>query len=271
MNLNHSQRFAGRLARQAVGDFYPGPRLMPHSVLRAMDPLFALAFDAIPKGGEQLTNSLNDMLLGRPDGPLMLASWCSVRGGEIPHCDIRQLAQLLNKPWPNQPQNRGELMAWLLPRASITGKCFLSVAGRRSDEAIIPAERFGMGLALTWVLCKLPEFIRDDKFPLPISDLKKAGLTLDELKLGVRTPAIDRFLATEARWANELLNEGLTLRNHLGARLRRGLRAAIVRSRLLLDQVEDPQLDIFRTPPKLNAATRYYSAWRGLMGVKPRP
>lgn len=271
MNLGHSQRFAGRLARQAVGDFYPGPRLMPHAVLHAMDPLLVFAFSTVPQGGDELAASTEAMLRGRPDGPMMLALWGSVRTGEIPHQDLRELLELMQCSWPDCPKNRGELLAWLMPRASAIGRCLLSIAGHRSDDAIAPAERLGVGLALTWALARLPAFVRAGRFPFPLSDLEKCGLSIEELQQGVRTPAIDRFLATEARWANEMLDQGLGLNRHLGARLRRGLRAAVVRARRILDQVDDPRNDIFRRPPRLAWLTRWYCAWRGLIGVKPRP
>ncbi|RMH00930.1 MAG: hypothetical protein D6702_12670, partial [Planctomycetota bacterium] len=106
--------------------------------------------------------------------------------------------------------------------------------------------------------------------------LERAGLERAELEQRVRTPAVDAFLRQEAAWARTLLDEGLDLRAHLGGRLRRGVRAVVIRSRRLLSQVEDPRRDPFLHPPRLSVPQRWACALRALAGIRraraePRP
>ncbi|MDP6942033.1 MAG: squalene/phytoene synthase family protein [Planctomycetota bacterium] len=269
MNLGHARRYSSRLAKELAGDFYPGPVLMPHSVLRAMEPFFAFALGPARLGDPNFEASTEAMLRGRPDGPLLLALWASISVGEVSAKDIRDILRLFPAPLPDRPQNRGELLAFLLPRVAPVASGMLSIGGRRTPEARPPAERLGLGLTLTGILAQLPQHLAADRFPLPLSDLEKCQVTLDELKNGIQTASVQRFLATETRWARQLLDEGLSLRPHLGARLRRGVRAVVVRSRKLLEQIEDPNHDFFRRAPSLGTSLRWGSAFRAMLGVKP--
>ncbi|HJM38856.1 MAG TPA: squalene/phytoene synthase family protein [Planctomycetota bacterium] len=269
MNLGHARRYSSRLAKELAGDFYPGPVLMPHSVLRAMEPFLAFALGPAREKNDGFSASTEAMLRGRPDGPLLIALWSSMAAGEVPAKDIRDILRLFPEPLPNCPKNRGELLAFLLPRVAPVASGMLAIGGRRTPEARPPAERLGLGLALTGILVQLPKHLAAGCFPLPTSDLEKCQVTLEELKLGVQTAPVQRFIATEARWARQLLDEGLSLRPHLGARLRRGLRAVVVRSRKLLDQAENPNQDLFRKAPELSSVLRWSSVCRAMLGIKP--
>jgi len=271
MDFGQCLSYAGRRARQSTGDFYPGPRLMPHAVLRMFDPVLAWSFGPASRGEASAVASLEATLRGKPDGPLMLALSAAISSGEIRHNDLRTIAKLFPTPLPDRPQNRGELLSFLLPRSSALSLCLLHIAGCKTEEALSAAERLGAGLALTGLLAQLPFHSKQGKIPLPMEDLRLSGLTEEEYFDAVRTPAMNRLLATETRWALRLLDDGLTLNRHLGARLRRGVRAAVVRARHILHQVDDPHFDVFRRTPQLTKRARWVSAARALSGVKPGP
>lgn len=268
MDHRHAQRYARRLARELAGDFFPGPVLMPHGLLHAMEPVLAVALGPARSGSEAFAAAVERTLRGRPDGPLLLALWSSVAAGEIPHRDLREMLRLLPAPLPHLPASRGELLAFLHPRASAVARCLLAVIPRDTTAALAPAERLGLGLALTGLLVRLPASLRAGCLPFPAADLASSGLTSSELAEGIRTPAVDAFLRRECAWARQLLDEGLELRRHCGARLRRGVRAVIVRSRALLAQVEDPRRDVFRHPPALSGPRRWSCAARALAGIR---
>lgn len=269
LDHRHAQRYARRLARELAGDFFPGPVLMPHGLLHAMEPVLAVALGPARRGSEAFAAALERTLRGRPDGPLLLALWSSVAAGEIRHRDLREMLRLLPAPLPHLPASRGEMLAFLHPRASAVARCLLAVIRRDDEAALAPAERLGLGIALTALLVRLPASLRAGCMPFPAADLAGSGLDLSELAQGIRTPGVDDFLRRESAWARQLLDEGLELRRHAGARLRRGVRAVIVRSRALLSQVEDPRRDLFRHPPALSGARRWACAARALAGIRP--
>ena len=267
MDFGHAARFATEQARQLAGDFYPGPVLMPYGLLRAMDPILAVALGPGRLRTEAFQAAMERMLRGRPDGPLLLALWSSAAAGEISHDDLRSLGRLLADAPPDPPASRGELLGFLHPRVSVVARCMLSVAKRNHAEALAPAERLGCAIVLTRILADLPRHLAAGRMPLPLADLEKCGLELEELRGGVRTPGVDRFLATECLWVRELLDQALPIRRHLSARLRRGVRAVVVRTRTLLDQIEDPQRDLFRRPVALSRWARWRCAGRALLGI----
>ncbi len=268
MDHGHARRYACRLARQLAGDFFPGPVLMPHGMLHAMEPVLAIALGPARTGSEAFAAALERTLRGRPDGPLLLALWGSSAAGEIPHRDLREVVRLLPEPLPEEPASRGELLAFLHPRVSAVARCLLAVVQRDTAAALPAAERLGLGIAVTGLLQTLPRQLAAGRLALPRADLAAVGLERAELEAGVRTPAVHEFLLREAEWARQLLDEGLDLRAQVGGRLRRGVRAVVVRSRRLLDQVEDPRRDLFRRPPHLSEAQRWACAGRALLGVK---
>ena len=83
----------------------------------------------------------------------------------------------------------------------------------------------------------------------------------------VHSPEIDAFLKETALWTRTLLDSGLPVCNQVGSRLARGLRASVLRSHKLLQQVLNPQRDFFRRPPVLTASQRWSCAIRAWFPV----
>jgi phytoene/squalene synthetase len=267
VDYGHARRFATREARRIAGDLYPGPVLMPRGLLRGLDPILAVALGPALEGRESFHLAFEEMLRGRPDGPLLLALWSSATSGEIPHEDLRRILQRMPMPMPEEPGTRGELLAYLHPRVSTLSRCTLALAQRLEPEALAPAERLACGFVVTRLLTDLPKHLAAGRLHLPMADLQEAGLDREELFGMVRTPAVDRFLLMESEWARDLLRQGLPVCERVGARLQRGLRAAVLRSEMLLRRVRRPGNDIFRVPPTLTAAERWrcaIRAWRPL-------
>ena len=274
MDYGHARRFATREARRIVGDLYPGPVLMPRGLLRGLDPILAVALGPALEGRESFHLAFENMLRGRPDGPLLLALWSSTASGEIPHEDLRRILRRMPTPLPEDPATRGELLAYLHPRASTLSRCILALAQRLDPEALAPAEHLACGFVVTRLLTDLPAHLAAGRLHLPLSDLEQAGLSREELFDMVRTPAVDRFLLMECAWARDLLRQGLPVCERVGARLQRGLRAAVLRSEMLLRRVRQPGNDIFRRPPTLSTSERWrcaVRAWRPLkVGAIPQ-
>jgi len=265
MDFRHSRRFASEQAKIVCGDLYPGPILMPRGLLRALDPIIAVALGPANSPTAEFHDSFEQMLRGRPDGPLLLALWASTTSGEIPHADLRKILKYFPDQLPERPINRGELLAFLHPRVSIIACCTLSLAERRDADALPAAERLGLGLVITKLLIDLPQHLAAGKLYFPQSALQQANLKEEDLFNMVRTPKVDQFLATQCDWALALIEEGLPACDKVGARLRRGLLAAALRAQMILRRVRNPQNDIFRRPPQLSAHERWrcaMKAWR---------
>lgn len=262
MDFAHARNFTSREAKRQAGDLYPGPVLMPRGLLRALDPVLAVALGPAREARPAFRASFEEMLRGRPDGPLLLALWAAAAAGEVAHADLRRLVELMEEPMPADPPSRGELLAWLHPRASAFARLGLTMAQRLEPEALAPAERLCCGFVLTRLLVDLPRHAAAGRNYLPLADLARTGLDRGQLLDGVRTPAAHAFLVAEAQWARELLVQGLPICERVGARLRRGLRAAVLRSGLLLEQVADPRRDLFRRPPRLSNWARWRCAIR---------
>lgn len=262
MDFNHSSRFATQLAREAAGDLYPGPILMPRGLLRTIDPILAVSCGPAKSNNEEFAAAFEAMLRGRPNGPLLLALWGSAAAGEISHSDLRALLQYPAGPLPNCPSTKGALLSWMHPRVSAIARCFLSLAQRTEDDVLAPAERLGVGFALTRMLTDIPEHIAAGKFPFPVDELERAGASVEEFLNGLPTPPVQKFIRGQAMWAMDLINQGLPTTNRVGARLARGLRAAALRSRRLLIKTLDPARDPFLNPARLGPSERWGCAIR---------
>ncbi|MBC8404139.1 MAG: squalene/phytoene synthase family protein [Planctomycetes bacterium] len=262
LDLRHAQRFATRQARLIAGELYPGPVLMPRGMLRALDPVLATCLGPALQPREAFHFACEEMLRGRPNGPLLLTLWASATGGEIDHELLRRLLRLMPIPMPDRPATRGELLAHLEPRAQCMAEWALALANRQRPEAVRPATLLGCGLVITRLITDLPKAVSSNQVLLPIEDLKNAGITSADLVAGVRTPAVNQFLSSECSWARQLLDEGLPVCDEVGARMSRGLRAAVLRARELLRRIEDPDRDLFRRPTRLPSRVRLRCAVR---------
>lgn len=269
MDFRHAQRFATRQARLIAGELYPGPVLMPRGLLRALDPVLAVALGPARRSRETFRIACRDMLRGRPDGPLLLALFASATAGEIDHDLVHELIDQMPEPLPDRPDTRAELIAELTPRVELVARWALGLAQRERPEAVGPATRLGVGLVLTRLITDLPQHTSAGRVPFPREDLAAAGADFEDLVDGVRTEAVDRFLALQCAWARELLDDGLPVCDAVGSRLARGLRAAVLRARLLLAQVEDPRRDLFRRRPRLSGRARVRCALRAWWPLRP--
>lgn len=269
LDYRHAQRFATRQARQIAGELYPGPVLMPRGMLRALDPVLAVAMGPARQRREAFRIALRNALRGRPDGPLMLALWSSATSGEIDHELVLELMNRMPEPMPEAPVTREELLEELRPRVELVARWALRLAQRDQEEAVGPATHLGCGLVLTRLLTDLPQHLSAGRIPLPTADLEAAGASPADLVAGVRTPAVNQFLSSQVAWTRSLLDEGLPVCDAVGSRLARGLRAAVLRARRLLDQVDHPRCDLFRRRPTLRNSVRFRCAVRAWWPVRP--
>lgn len=269
LDFGHSRRFATREARRFAGDLYPGPVLMPRGLLRALDPLLAVALGPARRRSEVFQASWEGMLRGRPDGPLLLVAWESAAAGELRHADLRRLLELFPDPPPTEPATREELLGWLRPRVRVMARLTLSLAQR--PDALPAAEDLGCGLVLTRILVGLGPALARGRVPLPAADLEAAGVSREELLRMVPTPAVRRLLDRECDAVEHLIASGLPVCDQVGARLRRGLRAAALRARLLLGRFRDPDYDPLRRAPTLTAGERWRCAVRAWRPLAPPP
>jgi len=233
---------------------------MPRGLLRALDPILAFAGGPARAGSAEFEDSFEAMLRGRPDGPLLLALWASISGGEIDHRDLREVLRLMPTPPPNQPASKQEALDWLRPRVSAVSQCVLSLAQMKDSGAKEHLENLACGLVLVRWLTDLPSHLAKGKCFLPLNVLHEKESSMKELSQCVHTPEIDSFLKESALWARSLLDSGLPVCNQVGSRLARGLRASVLRSQKLLQQVLNPQRDFFRRPPALTARQRWSCA-----------
>jgi len=267
LNLRHAKIYATRQARLVAGELYPGPVLMPKGLLRALDPILAFAAGPARSGSAEFEESFEAMLRGRPDGPLLLALWASISGGEIAHQDLREILRLMPTPPPDQPDSKKEVLDWLRPRVGAISRCILALAQKKESKAEKNLENLACGLVLVRWLTDLPLHLAQGNCFLPLDTLKKNGASMEELAQCVHSPEIDAFLKETALWTRTLLDSGLPVCNEVGSRLARGLRASVLRSHKLLQQVLNPQRDFFRRPPVLTASQRWSCAIRAWFPV----
>ena len=165
--------------------------------MRALDPVLATALGPAQKPREAFQIACEDLLRGRPNGPLLLTLWMSATAGEIDHQLLRRLLELMPTPMPDRLETRKDLLAHIAPKAECIAMWALALAKRNQEEAIGPATQLGCGFVITRLITDLPSALSANHVYLPNEDLVLAGATTEDLIAGVRTPAVNDSISPE--------------------------------------------------------------------------
>lgn len=138
-----------------------------------------------------------------------------------------------------------ELYTFAYRVAGVVGLMMTYVLGFRGQAALCHAEALGIAMQLTNILRDIQEDLEQDRLYLPREELRRFGVSLEQLRQGRMTNAMRDFMHYQVQRADhyyEMGNEGI---GYLEGESRIAIRAASDIYRAILRQLEQRDLNPF--------------------------
>jgi phytoene synthase len=287
VSLEESYRYCCRIARRTAKNFYYSFLVMPREKRCAMCAIYAfmrrsddiadsaanpaVALDGLRQWRAQVDAALNSEEpqagpaqsgTGTPV-PLELgilpALADTVRRYRIPQ---RHFYELLDGTEMDQTTTRYEtfddLYKYCYHVASAVGLIVLPVFGFKDQAALAPAEACGIAFQLTNILRDVKEDARLGRIYLPLEDLRRFGVSEDNIMNGHATPQFLELMKFEAARAREFYKNAQPLIGMIDADSRGTLVVMIGIYGGILRKIEERNFAVFDERIRLSTAEKLW-------------
>lgn len=196
-----------------------------------------------------------------------------IGAGEIPHTELmRRLANEAVRPFqlPLEPfydllsafsqdvvktryQHFGELVDYSRRSANPVGRLLLHLYGHTDPLSLAQSDGICTALQLINFWQDVAVDWQKGRVYLPQDDLRKFGVSEEQLAAGKVTPAFQRLMAHQCRRAHKMLKAGSPLGKTLPGRTGFELRLIILGGQTILRKLEENRYDVFTRRPVLGA------------------
>ena len=270
--LRASYRFCGRLSRAEARNFYYSFLVLPASLRRSMCALYAfmrhtddLADEPAPAGEQRARlkawrRQLDLALSGGSETgwPGMPALVDPVERHAIPRRYLEEVIDGVEMDLDPQPfASFEDLYGYCYRVASVVGLCCIHIWGYRSDDGRAEelAEACGVALQLTNIVRDVREDATRGRVYLPEEDLKRFGVSPEELVADQASDRLRSLLEFEGRRAYEYYERAADLDRLVAPVGRPVLRTIVGIYRTLLDEIVARRYEVM-------AARVAVSPWR---------
>jgi phytoene synthase len=219
-------------------------------------------------GIERWRAEMEEALAGRFSGhPVWPAFYHTVRRFGIPHDYFREMiAGVFSDLEPRVFETFDQLYRYCYQVASVVGLTTIHIFGFDTRSALPLAEKCGVAFQLTNILRDIREDAERGRIYLPAEDLRRFGVSADDLRAGQRNGPFERLMAFEAERARAYYNESRPLLDLIHPRSRKSLWALIAIYSRLLERIEESGFDVFRQRVRLPLWEKSWIVWRALVG-----
>ena len=263
ITVDQSYRYCLRVARTRAKNFYYSFVLLSAQQRKAMCAIYAFmryCDDLSDEPGaskaavEAWRRDLEEALEGRfTDHPVWPAFHHTVRRFGIPYDYFRQMiAGISSDLEPRCLETFDELYRYCYQVASVVGLTIIHIFGFDTRSALPLAEKCGVAFQLTNILRDIREDAGRGRIYLPAEDLRRFGVTEDDLRSGNRSQAFVELMRFEAARARAYYNESRPLLELIHPRSRRSLWALISIYSRLLERIEGKNYDVFSRRVRLS-------------------
>jgi phytoene synthase len=278
-----SYEYCMKVARSRAKNFYYSFLLLSRQQRKAMCAIYAFmrycddlsddpefsAGDASARRAaiDRWRAEMEDALEGRfSPHPLWPAFHHTVRRFGIPHEYFHAMIDgVLSDLDPRRFQTFEELYRYCYQVASVVGLTVVHIFGFDTRSALPLAEKCGVAFQLTNILRDIREDAALGRVYLPIEDLRKFGVSEDDLRAGNRNEAFLRMMRFEAARARAYYNESQPLLDLIHPRSRPSLWALVTIYSSLLERIERTNYDVFRRRVRLSALEKSWILVRALV------
>jgi phytoene synthase len=150
--------------------------------------------------------------------------------------------------------------------ASVVGLTIIHIFGFDTRSALPLAEKCGVAFQLTNILRDIREDAERGRIYLPAEDLRRFGVSEEDLCAGRRGEPFLRLMAFESERARAYYNDSRPLLDLIHPRSRASLWALIAIYSRLLERIEQGNFDVFRHRVRLPLWEKSWIVWRALVG-----
>lgn len=225
--LEESYRYCRGIARSRAKNFYYSFLLLDKTQRDAMCAIYAfnrhcddLSDERGDAGTAQVRQriahwgiDLGRALRGEPgEHPLWPAFYDTVKRYRIPHRFFYEMIDGISSDLdPRQIKTFDELYRYCYQVASVVGLTIIHIFGFESQRALLLAEKCGIAFQLTNILRDVREDAGLGRVYLPLEDLERFGVAVEQLSSGKEDPHFEELMRFEAQRARQyyLESEGL--------------------------------------------------------------
>jgi len=275
--IEQSYAYSKRVARTRAKNFYYSFLLLSAQQRKAMCAIYAYmrhADDLSDEPGasraalEDWRNQLEAALDGHFSGhPVWPAFHHTVRRFGIPHQYLREMIDgVVSDLEPRRFETFAELYHYCYQVASVVGLTTIHIFGFDTPSALPLAEKCGVAFQLTNILRDIREDAGRGRLYLPCEDLRRFGVTEEDLRAGRRTSGFVEMMRFETARARSFYQESAPLLDLIHPRSRPSLSALISIYSRLLERIEQANYDVFTRRVRLSAIEKSWILVRALVG-----
>jgi phytoene synthase len=279
ISLAESYAYCTNIARSRAKNFYYSFVLLSTEQKNAMCAIYAFMrycddlsdepgaeAASIERWREDLTRALaGDSAL---TSPLWPAFQDAVRRYKIPHeYFYDMIAGVLSDLQPRHIVVFDELYKYCYQVASVVGLTITHIFGFDSPDALPLAEKCGVAFQLTNILRDVREDAENGRIYLPEEDLKRFGVTPEDLRAGRKTEAFGRMMDFEAARARRYYDESRPLLELVHKKSRSSLWALITIYSRLLDRIRQSNYDVLSRRIRLSGFEKSFIVVRAICGA----
>jgi phytoene synthase len=275
VTVDESYQYCLRVARSRAKNFYYSFVLLSGQQRKAMCAIYAFmryCDDLSDEPGasraavDRWKADMEAALEGRfADHPVWPAFHHTVRRFGIPHDYFRQMIDGISSDLePRTLENFDELYRYCYQVASVVGLTIIHIFGFDTRSALPLAEKCGIAFQLTNILRDIREDAELGRIYLPAEDLRRFGVTPEDLRSAKRTPQFLDLMRFEADRARDYYNQSLPLLELIHPRSKSSLWALISIYSSLLERIVATNYDVFSRRVRLSLFEKSWIVVRAL-------
>jgi phytoene synthase len=270
ITLEESYRYCRGVARSRAKNFYYSFLLLDKTQRDAMCAVYTfnrycddLSDEPGAQGAVQIREKiahwgmdLNRALRGQfGEHPVWPAFYDTVQRYRIPHRFFHEMIDGITSDLePREINTFEELYRYCYQVASVVGLTIIHIFGFESTRALLLAEKCGIAFQLTNILRDVREDAGLGRIYLPLEDLKRFGVTVEQLKGGKEDDNFRELMRFEAQRARQHYRESEQLTELIHKRSRPSLWALRAIYQRLLSRIEAANYEVLSR--RINVPTR---------------
>ena len=167
---------------------------------------------------------------------------------------------------PRHVETFGELYRYCYQVALVVGLTIIHIFGFDTRSALPLAEKCGVAFQLTNILRDIREDAERGRIYIPAEDLRRFGVSEDDLRGGNRSAAFLDLMRFEAARARSYYKESAPLLDLVHPRSRSSLWALISIYSRLLERIEGTNYDVFSQRVRLSLFEKSWIVVRAMVG-----
>jgi len=277
ITIDESYEYCLRVARTRAKNFYYSFVLLSTQQRKAMCAIYAFMrycddLSDEPGASKAAVDGwradLEEALEGRfTDHPVWPAFHHTVRRFGIPHEYFRQMIDgIASDLEPRRLETFEELYLYCYRVASVVGLTIIHIFGFDTRSALPLAEKCGVAFQLTNILRDIQEDAALGRIYIPAEDLRRFGVTDEDLRTGRRSQEFLELMRFEAARARAYYNESLPLLELIHPRSRSSLWALISIYSRLLERIVSKNYDVFTRRVRLSLFEKSWIVVKAMVG-----